>query len=416
MPDEPASASLARCKVCKDLMVLLLQLNGELPERFPGHERRLYIFACRRKTCRRRDGTIRAIRGLRVDPAAAKAPAAAEAAKKEDKKAAAPAPPPPSNLGDTLFGAKTMGSSAPANPFATSSTSTSAAPANPFSTAPKKSEPEPAAEPKAAETATKEADETLPKSFAETLNINNNQASSAAAAAPPKEPWPAATERPKPYALSYLVDAEYETLDATPPPVTQATETSAPQMEVDAVGSGSGGGGGKEDRDVFESTMDAAFQRFADRLVQNPEQVIRYEYAGIPLLYSRTDALGKLLSPPSSASSGAGGGGMPSITTVTSTAGGAGEMRSRIPRCANCGGTREFEVQMTPYAIEELEGEEGFSSLEEGMDWGTIILAVCGRDCLAPGVGSGDGEAGYLEEWVGVQWEEVGGSGGGKRG
>ncbi len=33
-PDKAPSAALARCKVCKDLMVLLLQLNGELPERF----------------------------------------------------------------------------------------------------------------------------------------------------------------------------------------------------------------------------------------------------------------------------------------------------------------------------------------------------------------------------------------------
>jgi len=39
------------------------------------------------------------------------------------------------------------------------------------------------------------------------------------------------------------------------------------------------------------------------------------------------------------------------------------------------------------------------------MDWGTIILAVCSKDCRAPGIS--DVGIGYVEEWVGVQWEEL---------
>ncbi len=46
------------------------------------------------------------------------------------------------------------------------------------------------------------------------------------------------------------------------------------------------------------------------------------------------------------------------------------------------------------------------------MEWGTVVLGVCALDCQQQGVGVGAGEVGYVEEWVGVQWEEVGGSGG----
>ena len=54
-----------------------------------------------------------------------------------------------------------------------------------------------------------------------------------------------------------------------------------------------------------------------------------------------------------------------------------------------------------PEAIAELEvEEEGL----EGMEWGTIILGVCEKDCGETGAEAG--EVGWVEEWVGVQWEE----------
>lgn len=137
---------------------------------------------------------------------------------------------------------------------------------------------------------------------------------------------------------------------------------------------------------LFESSMDKVFQKFADRLSQNPEQVLRYELAGAPLLYSTTDAVGKLLSP----ASGSG-----KVTTANGAA-------SRIPRCTNCGAERTFEVQLTPHAITVLEEEE--LSLE-GMEWGTVIMGVCSKDCSPRDVEGGT--VGYLEEWVGVQWEEL---------
>lgn len=143
------------------------------------------------------------------------------------------------------------------------------------------------------------------------------------------------------------------------------------------------GGSGQEDKEIFESSMDRTFQKFADRLEQNPEQVLRYEFGGQPLLYSNQDLVGKMLE---------GSSGQGKVRSVG----------SRVPRCTNCGAERVFELQLTPHAIVDLEAEElGI----EGMEWGTIILMVCGKDCVARGVGAG--EVGYVEEWVGVQWEEV---------
>lgn len=396
-------------------MVLLLQLDAELPECFPGHERRLYVFACQKKSCRRRDGSIRALRSLRVAPGSSVVAAAASVNggnnnrkknNKDDRPTPKEEPRVPSNLGETLFGAKAIGSASGANPFATSSSATAAPSSNPFASASNPfSAPAPAVEPathdtqQEAKTKTNEAARNLPKTFAETLSLNNDpQATSAATTSntpTPPEPWPPEASQPKPYPIAFLSEAEYETLDPTPLPVPQATA----KVDLDS-DAGGGGGGGKEDKEVFESTMDAAFQRFADRLAQNPEQCIRYEFAGTPLLYSKTDAVGRALAPALSHDSGvAKGNGMGKSTGM--------------PRCANCGAPRVFEVQLCPHAITELEADD--LSLE-GMDWGTILVGVCERDCQARAVD--EGRVGYLEEWAGVQWEEMGSAapgGGGRR-
>ncbi|KAI1370816.1 programmed cell death protein 2 [Hypoxylon crocopeplum] len=395
----PPSAAIARCKICKDLMVLLLQLDGELPDRFPDHERRLYVFSCRRKTCRRREGSIRALRSMRIAPGSTAAVTTAEKKKEENAKPKEEKPKiqPPSNLGETLFGAKTIGSqSGSANPFSTTTSSSAGSnpfsnPGNPFSSTGSSPPVETTSEPKTdppMQSTTAEALEALPRTFAQALSLNNDQPQTPT----PSEPWPAESDQPAPYPVSYLSEAEYETLDPTPPPVPQNT-----RMDIDSSDGKEGGKGGKEDREVFESSMDAAFQRFADRLAQNPEQAIRYEFGGQPLLYSKTDAVGKSLALYTSHDPSGG------LNTRVKTAGGTG-----MPRCANCSAPRTFEVQMTPHAIAELEADE--MSLE-GMDWGTVIVGVCGRDCQARGVA--EGQVGYLEEWTGVQWEEL--SGGGRR-
>ncbi|KAK4132649.1 hypothetical protein BT67DRAFT_463457 [Trichocladium antarcticum] len=375
-PSKPPSAALVRCKACKDIMVLLLQLNAELPVQFPGHERRIYIFGCKKKSCRRKDGSIRTIRGVLVSPESGKE--TKEITQPKETSAPKPAS---SGLGEALFGVKPSVASGPttsrANPFMASSTpttnpfapkpATTTAPANPFA------KPQPTAETKQQPDVEMAAAD-LPRTFAETLTLNNPQPP---ATPIPSEPWPPVADQPTPYPARWLADAEYETLDPTPPPIAQATAT----MDIDAPEPGSSSG--KEDKDVFESSMDNTFQKFADRVGQNPEQCIRYEFCGTPLLYAKGDAVSRLLQ------GGTGGEGK----VVTSKG---------MPRCGNCGAGRVFEVQLMPQAIEELESEEEGM---EGMDWGTVIVGVCERDCQERGVGVGEG--GYVEEWAGVQWEEL---------
>lgn len=349
------------------MMALLLQLNGELPEKFPSHERRLYVFACRRATCRRKAGSIRALRGVRVwkDGAETAMPQVEDEVPEkknevEEKKKKKDGP----GLGESLFGAKPLGAaggnpfSSGANPFGSSTSNPfgSSSSSSPFSSQPAKTAATPAEKPAAAPVA---SDNNLSKTFAETLAINNNTPTGPP---PPAEPWPEKASQPTPYPTLYLADADYETLDETAvkvPANVSIADADAPEPSA-------------LDREAFESVMDATFQKFADRMAQNPEQSIRYEFGGAPLLYSKTDAVGDLLT------------------------------KRTMPACPNCGGRRTFEVQLTPNAITELEEDD--LSLD-GMEWGTIIVGVCERDCSLRY--SAVEEAGYLEEWAGVQWEEL---------
>ena len=349
-------------------MVLLLQLNGELPDRFPGHERRIYVFSCRRPACRRREGSIRALRGLRTFAVQEKEKTEAkkEAPKKEAVK-------PVTGLGESVFGAPSFGTSSSANPFAASSASanpfsskSTSAPSNPFATSSTTQ-----ASPQTGSPQTKD----LPQTFAAALNLNNSPTPAAGPAAP-HEPWPAESVQPQAYPVLWIAEAEYEAYDPSPTKPAAAAESSKWLSKVDQAE-------GRTEGDEDTAGHDGAFLRFVERVGQNPEQAIRYEFAGRPLLYSKTDAVGRALHQQSAAGPSSSGAGM--------------------TRCGNCGAQRVFEVQLMPRAILELEeGEEGM----DGMDWGTIIVGTCERDCVPRG--AGDTEAGYLEEWVGVQWEQLG--------
>lgn len=385
--------ALAKCKVCNGLLSLLLELNGDLPDHFPGHERRLYIWSCRRKACRRKEGSVRSIRGVRI----AKGSSARSNAKPEKKEVKQEAEKPQPKIGESLFGVKnSTSSSAPANPFSNpfSSNSNNAAPANPFASsagsnpfaAPSTSTPPPAIEVTPEENKD-EASTSLPETFAQKARIST-PAETPSQPTKPHEPWPAASAFPAPFP-HYSLDAEYETLGTSAPSIPQNVR----MMDIEAEGSSSSGGG-KEDKEIYESAHDAVFQKFADRVGENPEQILRYEFKGRPLLYSDADAIGKALA----AHSENGSGSSSNAKVQTAGRGGAG-----MPRCQNCGAERVFEVQLTPHAITELEAEE--MSID-GMEWGTIIMGVCSRDCKPGDVE--EGQVGYVEEWAGVQWEEMG--------
>lgn len=203
------------------------------------------------------------------------------------------------------------------------------------------------------------------ESFADKLRVSDEQETKHE----PQEPWPETSAFPSPFAQYYL-DADREELE--PDDVKEpAGGSSQKQYDIDDSGSNA------LDKDTFESTLDKTFQKFSDRIAQNPEQVLRYEFMGQPLLYSGHDDV---------------------ATRFVVPFGKAGAARG-IPRCESCDSSRVFELQLVPGLIYELEKEESLD-LEDGMDWGTIIVGTCANNC---------GEAGavsFREEWVGVQWEE----------
>ena len=352
-------------------MCLLLQLNSDLPERFKGHERRLYVFACRNKACRKKAGTVRALRGTRISPSNLQKKNAGDEDKQSVQDSSSSSSSSTStgaqpNLGNSIFAPTSPSvNSQQQNPF----TSTFDARQNPFTSNKASSQSfstasasQPAIQPDKLKTHNLS---TPPTTFATKARL-----AAAAPAAVAKEPWPSESSRPKPY-LAYSLDADYETLDPSPP------SSLGPKLGTvtDYIHSKD------EDREAFESSLDKSFQRFADRLSQNPEQVLRYEFGGVPLLYSKNDAAGKVLSSPLTTAAA-----NSKITTQ------AWSSSSGIPACQNCGRPRVFEMQLVPQAIAELEAEE--TGLD-GMEWGTIIVGVCSADCEERGIRSG--EWGWIE-------------------
>ena len=339
-------------------MSLLLQLNGDLPEHFPNDERRLHIYTCRMKPCSRKVGSVRAIREVR------KHKAEGATRSKEEKAILNPEPQKQSeDLGTRIFGAKSSKSSpSNENPFSISSKPFSMS-SNPFNSLPSKSTL--AAKPP------QQAQEPSTETFASKLRISSPSPQFKADA--PEELWPPESAFPKPYPYLHL-DAEYEALVPEKPQIPEASSSKIQEQYTEEDGATPNG----LDKCLFESSLDKTFLKFSDRLAQNPEQVLRYEWKGNPLLYSSTDAVGKQLVPLNG-------------KTKTSTG---------MPRCESCGAKRVFEMQLVPSAIAAL--EEVDINIEEGMEWGTILVGVCERNC-------GEiGEVVFKEEWCGVQWEERG--------
>ncbi|KAI9680811.1 MAG: hypothetical protein M1817_004251 [Caeruleum heppii] len=390
---------------CQKSMPLLLQLNGDLPDRFPGHERRLWIFGCRAVGCARKKGSVRVVRGVRSSSLTEEGRGGRGEKEEERKSEEDDARKGKTNIGESIFGGTSSATaqSHGLNPFSTPSTKSGQMnPVNPFASLPATSTlaaktaqrvEDPMLEQPSSQSATSQAtpqqpsqpETSLPSTFAAAFSLNNPSPppTHSATTTSPSSP---ASPQPRPYPSHHL-DASYETLSPTPSPKYQ-TPTAGSLTEEDSSGLSSK----DKEKESYESTHDGTFLRFADRLAQNPEQVLRYDFGGAPLLYSRDDEVGRLLT-------------APNIHPQSSPS-------PSLPPCTHCTHPRAFELQLTPHTIIELESEDEGTTGLEGMEWGTVIVGVCGQDCVprdAVGLnqtGEIDGEVGYGEEWVGVQWEE----------
>lgn len=201
------------------------------------------------------------------------------------------------------------------NPF--SSAPSAGGASNPFSSAPA---PKPTATPTpVAPTPKSPTTEAITKSFSSVLQLDlppQTVPEPEPLLYGPAEPWPTTLPSAFPH---FFLDAENETLEPEQPLPEQ-------NVTIDDSGEGpSSGGGGAE---AADSNLDKTFQRFADRVAQNPEQVLRYERCGLPLLYSADDEVGKLLK---DVKDGA-------------------HIARKLPKCGNCGKKeRVFEFQLMPH-------------------------------------------------------------------
>ncbi|EKF38097.1 hypothetical protein MOQ_001697 [Trypanosoma cruzi marinkellei] len=117
--------------------------------------------------------------------------------------------------------------------------------------------------------------------------------------------------------------------------------------------------------DLKDKPSDLDFEKFQRRLAREPRQVLRY--------YVR-DPLGKqengVLTPTA----------LPLFMNP-------GKVRNnvRIPPCDNCGAALTHELQLMPTCVYYLRVGEylatGKSTTDEGVDWGSVTVFVCSKDC-----------------------------------
>jgi pre-rRNA-processing protein TSR4 len=155
--------------------------------------------------------------------------------------------------------------------------------------------------------------------------------------------------------------------------------------------------------------LDPVFERFARRVAAEGEQCIRYELNGIPLPFASDDVYNKLFPKPLKESL--------SVTkpdfAVVQTDRRIFDL-SVVPRCAACKSKRAFECQLMPNLInvvrtketktQKMTDEERRKEVEEtlcgkgGMEWGTCLVFSCSEDCCM-------GTEAWMEEIVYVQWD-----------
>jgi len=178
----------------------------------------------------------------------------------------------------------------------------------------------------------------------------------------------------------------------------------------------------------YENSMrtDHVFDRFVERAAHEPQQCVRYDLGGIPLPFA-SDHLYKQLFPSSLDN--------PEFSTTVTKA----EFNVRpqaptrwygetsIPACPHCGSRRIFEFQLMPNLINIL--SESFNTSTEvvtateeqrkaevegllkgnpdgrGMEWGTVLVFSCEKDCRL-GPGNKEKQDAWNEELVLVHWDD----------
>lgn len=392
----PIPSELAHCKVCSKPMRLLTQCSASLPNTW--YDRNLYVFICIESNCRRREGSVRAIRGVKKDPAVMKKREEEEKRKseeerlREEKKLAKDEE--TKTLVQNLFGADTT--EAPSNPFAAAS--------NPFGGSPGNNPFAQKENPFGTKTIVTEIEKIAKDDSKPSFSDVAKSADTGSSSKPSK--IAERITKSAPYKLpefkGYLLYFETEKLDPSKqnlPPIPKDLKLDEEGGTIEDTASADNVKSAnlpkinpeknKESEEIAKLYDDQTFQNFTRVLSYNTTQVVRYEPGGSPIIYSSKDK----------------------VSTIFYTPEGKFKDKSRwnIPNPSyHPGGRRRFELQLMPKMIIDLENDIDDMALimKNGMEWGTIIVAT---DCddFVPLNWVDDKGVAYVEEWCGVQWEEA---------
>ncbi|CAO3704030.1 unnamed protein product [Rhizopus stolonifer] len=352
------SSDYCKCRICGDYMYLLFQSYAPLVD--SAFHRVVYVWACNKRLCMKKEGSFSVVRSHVVDETYLKAQKQKEEEKRkkeEQRKAAA-------NqtgfgqgfqLGD-LWGnsagsfAKAAAKAAPTTPlFGMKNNNTS-----PFGA--KK------------ETSTESMD------LADQLNKLSIQPSA-----------------PVNVSLLPKFPGQYLYIDSEPKEpryngIDMSRYKDFLDMEKDMLMDVDGGGetwqGEAYEKQQLPKGFDKHFKKFTERVELEPSQCVRYEFAGHPLFYSA-------LRPQ--------------------------QQQQIVTPCKYCKGPKVFEFQLMPnvlsilptteYATDNVKPENTKQSVMEswsvGMEFGSILAFVCQKDCHPGSIE----EPAYMEETVVVQYE-----------
>jgi len=370
-PKSPPPKKLLLCKNCESPMKLLLQSYCPLSDSI--YDRIIYVFACSKAGCRRKQGSVRAIRSVKRDPEAMKKleieikteeynkKQAEEEAEKETLKT--------KDLSKNIFAAGSKSGSNPfdSNPFAASEKKS----ANPFDYL-KKNDVENNGElnNKATKIEAKDYKSLIPRK--DSLQKPNGSLDISLASFPGS--------------FLYIED---EVLDPSKSPETQISSNFSPEQLSEQGASASPSddlGQSKELEEIAKAVDDPTFRHFTEIVSYNSSQVFRYDFGGSPLLYNTKDSISKIFCDQKG-------------HLLDSS-------NFRIPTPSfHPSGSRIFEFQIMPQAIDALESDGTIDILKDGMEWGTIIVGTDSED-YTPDSFFDQNYIAYVEEWCGVQWEE----------
>ncbi|KAF5393794.1 hypothetical protein D9757_000383 [Collybiopsis confluens] len=417
LPATEPPISSSQCQNCSFPMELLVQMW--CPFENSPMDRALYVWGCANPGCQRKDGSVRAWRGLRYNDKYAAKLEAKIARKREQEEA----------MRRAAEQADKAKQAAQSNPFSMKSTS---AASNPFglgaqifggAKVPTSTENSNEIE---EDQAFENQEEDDTESDAESSSSSESLLTAMTRTTLDESPWKASPA----YMPSLYLSTASEYLPPKPkskmiPPGAQISDPAADER---------GRGGGKDISWAFEPyenslEVDQVFERFTKRVEYEGEQCIRYELNGTPLPFSSDKIFQSLFPTPITDP-------LPVIKPdfkvvipprrVYSPYSSPSSPRLLSP-CPICKGKRIFECQLMPNLInilrdssnkseskKKMSDEERHAAVqkmlkggtEKGMEWGTCMVFSCENDCRVDADGK-ELKNVWREEHVLVQWDVV---------